>query len=135
MKYSGCPEETQFSILAKPFYRFRVIRELRRTDFYPVPRVDSVLFHIKQRPSPLISSGDLSFFRHLVHCGFGGRKKNLRLNLKRVFTYQQCKRLSKDLGFSLNARPSEINIEQWLGLLNCFKKRVLPCMIDPAENR
>lgn len=49
-KFSGLPNETQFSILAKPMFEFRIIRELRRTDFEPMPRVDSVLLQIKNAP-------------------------------------------------------------------------------------
>jgi len=129
-KFTGRPTDTQFSILAKPFYRFRVIFDLRRTDFFPVPGVDSVLLHIKRRDSPRVSTGDINIFKDLVCCGFGGQKKNLRLNLKRIFTYPQWKRLSKDLGFGLNARPSEVSIEQWLGLFDFFKERVLPYRVN-----
>jgi 16S rRNA A1518/A1519 N6-dimethyltransferase RsmA/KsgA/DIM1 with predicted DNA glycosylase/AP lyase activity len=35
-KFSGHPDETQFSILAKPWFDIQIIRELRKTDFEPV---------------------------------------------------------------------------------------------------
>src|SRR5690349_19095588 len=42
-KYAGTRGETLQSLLAKPRFSFEVIYRLRRTDFYPVPDVDSVL--------------------------------------------------------------------------------------------
>jgi hypothetical protein len=32
--------------------------------------------------------------------------------------------LSKDLQFPLDATPSRLTFEQWLGLFECFKQRV-----------
>jgi hypothetical protein len=59
-----------------------------------------------------------------VHYGFTRWKKNLKLIFKPVFTYQQWKRLSKDLQFPIDATPSELTFAQWLGLFECYRQRV-----------
>jgi len=123
-KFSGTPKETQFSILAKPLFELQIIRELRRTDFEPVPHVDSVLLHIKKHPCPLIHKEDISLYRSFICYGFGKWKHNLKLIFKPIFTYPQWKYLSKHLYFPLNATPSCLTFEQWLGLFECFKHRV-----------
>jgi 23S rRNA (adenine-N6)-dimethyltransferase len=123
-KFSGNPKETQFSILAKPWFTFQIVRGLQRTDFEPVPNVDSVLLHIRKRSPPLVQGGDISLYRHFVHFGFGRWKKNLKLAFKPIFTYEQWKRLSKHFCFPLDATPTELTFEQWLGLFDCFKHRV-----------
>ncbi len=123
-KFSGRPHETQFSVLAKPLFDIQIIRELRRTDFEPVPNADSVLLHITKRPSSLVRKEDAFLYRSFVCYGFGTWKKSLKLIFKPVFTYQQWKHLSKDLHFPLNAIPSSLTFEQWLGLFECFKQRV-----------
>lgn len=123
-KFSGRPHETQFSVLAKPLFDIQIIRELRRTDFEPVPNADSVLLCIKKRPSSLVRKEDAFLYRSFVCYGFGTWKKSLKLIFKPVFTYQQWKHLSKDLYFPLNAIPSSLTFEQWLGLFECFKQRV-----------
>jgi 23S rRNA (adenine-N6)-dimethyltransferase len=123
-KFSGYPCETQFSILAKPVFDIRIIRELRRTDFAPAPHVDSVLLRIEKRPSPLVQKEEISLFRSFVRYGFGTWKHSLKLIFKSVFTYPQWKRLSKDLYFPIDATPSQLTITQWLGLFECFKQRV-----------
>jgi 23S rRNA (adenine-N6)-dimethyltransferase len=123
-KFSGNPSETQFSILAKPLFDIQIIQELRRTDFEPVPNVDSVLLHIKKRHSLLIREEDTFLYRSFVRYGFGTWKNSLKLIFKPIFTHQQWKHLSKDLHFPLDAIPSKLTFEQWLGLFECFKQRV-----------
>jgi 23S rRNA (adenine-N6)-dimethyltransferase len=123
-KFSGSPCETQFSILAKPMFELQIIREPRRTDFEPVPHVDSVLLRIKRRPSPLLPRDEISLYRSFVRYGFGRWKRNLKLIFEPVFTYPQWKRLSKDLYFPLDSTPSQLTFGQWLGLFECFKQRV-----------
>jgi 23S rRNA (adenine-N6)-dimethyltransferase len=123
-KFAGYPKETQFSILAKPLFTFQIVCELRRTDFEPVPNVDSVLLHIHKRFPPLIRGEDVSLYRRFIRFGFGRWKKNLKSAFKPIFTYEQWKHLSKDFHFPLDATPTELTFEQWLGLFDCFKHRV-----------
>ena len=123
-KFSGSPCETQFSVLVKPVFDIRIIRQLSKTDFEPVPRVDSVLLHIKKRDAALVREEDASLYRRFVHYGFGTWKYSLKLIFKPVFSYEQWKHLSRDLHFPLDAIPSKLTFEQWLGLFECFKQRV-----------
>ena len=55
-KFSGSPRETLFSILAKPFFEFQIMSQLRRTDFWPVPNVDSVSLSIRRRARPYLKN-------------------------------------------------------------------------------
>ncbi|HEX3184121.1 MAG TPA: 23S ribosomal RNA methyltransferase Erm [Pyrinomonadaceae bacterium] len=120
-KYSGLPTETLCSILAKPCFEFQILAQLRRTDFSPVPNVDSVLLQIRRRRRPLIDRQDVALYREFVQYGFGRWKPNLRLAFKNVFTYKQWKRLSRDLNIPLDAKPTELTFEQWLGLFRRFR--------------
>jgi 23S rRNA (adenine-N6)-dimethyltransferase len=122
-RFSGSPKETLFSIMAKPFFEFQILSQLRRTDFRPVPNVDSLLLSIKRRTRPLIETRDVAPYREFVQYGFGRWKPNLKLAFKHVFTYKQWKRLARDLDFRLNATPTELSFEQWLGLYHAFDRR------------
>lgn len=123
-KFSGIPHETRFSILAKPLLDIQIIRELRRIDFEPVPRVDSVLLRIEKRPCSLIQKEDISLYRSFVSYGFGTWNHNLKQIFKPIFTYAQWKHLANDLCFPRDATPSQLTFEQWIGLFECFKQRV-----------
>jgi len=120
-KFSGSPRETLFSILAKPFFEFQILYRLRRTDFWPMPNVDSVLLSIKRRAQPLLEPQDVVSYRNFVQYGFGRWKPNLGLAFRHVFAYKQWKRLARELDFPLNATPTELSFEQWLDLYYAFK--------------
>ncbi len=120
-KFAGCSKETQFSILAKPFCDLQILRALRRWDFEPAPHVEPALLHIKRRALPLIKEKDRSLYRDFILYGFGRWRKSLKLIFKPVFTYEQWKRLLKELRIPQDATPTELTFEQWLGLFECFK--------------
>lgn len=122
MKYAGLGGETLASLLAKPFLEFEILAHLRKTDFAPAPDVDSVLLRIARRPSPMLSNSDALVYRDFVNLGFAGWKPNLRTAYKRVLTYTQWKRLSRDIGFPINATPTELTFDQWLRLYKVFRK-------------
>lgn len=121
-KFSGSPKESLCSILTKPFFEFQIMYQLRRTDFWPMPAVDSVLLSIKRRTLPLIERHEAASYRDFVRYGFGRWKPNLKLAFKNVFTYKQWKRLAHDLHFPVNATPTELSFEQWLDLYRCLVK-------------
>ena len=124
-KFAGLPSETLFSLLAKPVAEFRILHQLRRTDFIPVPSVDSVLLHIRRRKKPLLERQDLRLYRDSVTAGFAAWKPNLRSAYKRVFTEKQWKRLSRDIGFPINATPTQLSFEQWMELFRGYKHLVI----------
>ena len=119
-KFSGSPKESLSSILAKPFFEFQIVCQLRRTDFWPMPAVDSVLLSIRRRARPLIEMHELATYHDFVQYGFGSWKPNLKSTFKSVFTYKQWKRLTHDVRFPLNATPTDLSFEQWLDLYREF---------------
>ena len=122
-KFLGMPKTTQFSVLVKPWFSLKIIRFFKRTDFSPVPHVDIVMLHIEKRTPPLISARDIPIYEIFIKYGFNVWRKNLKLNYKKIFGHNQWKRLSRDLEFSIRAKPSELNFSQWLGLFEFFKKK------------
>lgn len=134
-KYSGSPKESLCSILAKLFFEFDIVCQLRRTDFWPVPAVDSVLLSIKRLNRPLIEMDEVASYYDFVHYGFTRWKLNLRLAFKNVFTYKQWKRLACDLQFPLNATPTELSFEQWLDLYHRFVKSTKKVKIEDLSGK
>lgn len=124
-KFSGLPNETEASILAKPWFSIETIREFRRIDFEPVPSVDVVLLHIIKRKESLVAPEETERYRRFIGFGFETWKKDLKTVYKQVFTYEQWKRLSRDLSFPLKATPTELTFEQWLGLFRYFLRGVI----------
>lgn len=123
-KFTGVPKTTQFSVLVKPWFMLKIVRSFRRTDFSPIPNVDVVMLHIQKRNPPLVLSQDMSIYEEFIKYGFSKWRENLKSNYKHVFTYQQWKRLSRDLKFPIHAKPSDLRFNQWLGLFKFYKRNV-----------
>lgn len=123
-KFMGATKTTQFSVLIKPWFQLKIIRFFKRTDFSPVPKVDVVMLHIEKRTPCLISRIDIPIYERFIKCGFGAWKKNVKLNYRGIFSHKQWKKLSRDLDFSICAKPSELRFRQWLGLFEFFKENI-----------
>jgi 23S rRNA (adenine-N6)-dimethyltransferase len=123
-RYCSEKDSTLFSAMSYPWFYFHLIQNLNRNDFDPVPAVEPVFMAIHKRETPFISDHDKIIYKKFISFGFCVTKKNLKLTFKNIFSYNQWKRLSKDLGFSLHASARELNNQQWLGLFRYFKTGV-----------
>lgn len=119
-KFSGIPNETEVSVLAKPWFKFELLHKFHKIDFEPAPSVDVVFLRITKLEKPLVSSENAWKYRKFVQFGFGTWKKDLKTAYDKIFTYEQWKRLSKNLSFPIKAVPTELTFKQWLGLFEYF---------------
>jgi 23S rRNA (adenine-N6)-dimethyltransferase len=116
LKYVGLPHSTVASASMAPWHRARVVGRLHRSDFDPVPHVDSVTMKIVRRAPPLLPPRHARAYRRFVRYGFEAGVGSARENLRRVFTYRQWRRLARALGFGLHANPRDLTGGQWAGL-------------------
>lgn len=121
-KYLGLPfgKETQTSAMLRPWFSFKVTYQFKKSDFKPVPKVNVVFLSITKRHPPLVNTDHSDLYRDFITYSFNTWKPNLVEGLSKVFTKNQLETLAKSLKFSLKAKPSDLNIEQWLGLFNSF---------------
>jgi len=119
-RFMGFPKETQYALLLKPWFELRIVQEMRRTDFQPIPQVDAVLLQIKRRENPEVLDEQRQDYRDFVIYGFNQWKPTLKEALVKIFTHKQFVGLAHDLGFEISAKPTDLTFEQWLGLFNYF---------------
>lgn len=124
-KFCGSPKETQFSILAKPWFELEIVRSFRKTDYKPMPSVETVLLKIIKRPEELVDQAAKGNYIWFVKYGFNRWRQNLGKNFKEVFTYKQWHRLARDLKFNPKAQPTDLTFNQWLGIFNFYLKTML----------
>lgn len=140
-KYAGTPWETEVSVLHKPWVAAEIVHHFKRTDFEPAPSTETVLLHLRRREGPLVPNHQKELYRRFVSHGFHAAKDNLALSFKKVFTYEQWKRLSKDIKFPLKVTPSGLKFDQWLGLFKYFvagvaeEKKIALGFISKEESR
>lgn len=116
MRWGGFGEETMVSVLAKPWFDFRVSLALRRRDFAPPPRTDCVLLSAILRPQPLVAPSDADGWARFVEHGFARGRASVRRNLSGLLGYEQFKRTARAHRMDREARPGAVSFEQWLAL-------------------
>ena len=124
-KFAGAPRETRFSLLHKPWFDIRIDSAVPKHCFEPPPRVHSVLMRIRPRAAPLLAASSAPAYRRFIAETFGQGGPEVSRGLRRFVTSRQLARLRHDLGFSANARPSELAFSQWLAIFRFVEHECL----------
>ena len=118
-RFAGGPyaHENQTSLLLKPYWQIEILNRLRKSDFDPPPRVESVLLWLSRRSRPLVDNPGYEGF---ITRAFGTGRTTIRQCLRGFLTARQTRRLALDLRFDDSAPPSALSFDQWLGLYRYF---------------
>lgn len=120
-RYTGTGnKEGQTSVFYKGYMQFNIIHIFKPIDFTPVPSVTPVLLNIKRRDSFLNDANQKAEYQKFVIYGFNQWSKNIVDTFKKVFTFEQLKRLASINKFSLNAKPSDLSSNQWEALFSYY---------------
>lgn len=90
-------------MIVGPLYEVKIMRELRRTDYWPHPNVDTVLLAMTRRLEPLLPLVDMPSYRTMVEQSYHDPK---------VF----AKLPRAEVGVSPERKPSELTLTQWAQL-------------------
>jgi 23S rRNA (adenine-N6)-dimethyltransferase len=139
-RFAGAPHDRESlkSLLLKPRFTLSLVHALRRTDFRPVPGVDSVLVHLHRRRPPLLGAAEDRAYRDFLCFVFSERGADTATRLRRVFTTVQLRRLARDNGFSLSAPLPALSFAHWLAVFRHYAATAAPerqRMIQGAEQR
>jgi 23S rRNA (adenine-N6)-dimethyltransferase len=118
LRFAGGPfgPETLVSLLLKPRWQVEIVRDLRRGDFDPPPRVRSVMVWLARRRRPLVEESELRAYQSFVTASFGRRGRTVGRCLRASLTRHQVTRLARALNFDPSLPPSALSFDQWLGL-------------------
>lgn len=111
----GTPEYSSLTVFLHfytyPQYAFSVSSFC----FYPKPRVNSAVVHLKLREPPLPKESINAFFQ-LTRTAFEHRRKMLRASLKHLFSPHAIEEALQAIGQNPLARPEMLSLEQFLKL-------------------
>lgn len=119
-RFMGLPRETKKSLLLKVGWDIKIVYYFRKSDFHPMPSVDSVLLYLSRKAKPDLDKRDLAaygkFIEHTLQYGFTGSKG--LLTKKQVSTALRLAKLPP------LAPSGEILYIQWLCLFRCYRQFV-----------
>lgn len=93
----------QLGMQIGPIFAVRILKRLRRTDYWPHPNVDTVLIELHRREKPLISREAMVEYRLFVEQCFSTPK---------IF----AKTRKQAAGIPLDMKPSEMQLADWVRL-------------------
>ncbi len=117
----GCKEYGSISVLLQYFFNIKKEMSVSRSQFIPVPNVDSVVLSFVPRNN-LVVARDVSFFEKLVRDSFQYKRKTIRNNLKN-YNLDIVSKVLNDYGFDLNVRAEEIDVEIFVVLANALLEK------------
>lgn len=103
---------------SKPQYAFTV----RKTCFYPVPKVDSAVVILNLHQPPHVSNPEAFF--EMTRTGFGQRRKMLRASLKELYSSESIAQSLEKIGRDARSRPEELSIAEWISLFEILYKTI-----------
>jgi 16S rRNA (adenine1518-N6/adenine1519-N6)-dimethyltransferase len=103
----------------------KIIRSVKKTSFWPVPKVDSAIIKIKSRENNELEIEPQKFFR-IVRAGFSHPRKQLINNLSSSLKMERAKMeamLSKN-GVDPKRRAETLLLQEWITLAKLLSNRV-----------
>ncbi|MPM71328.1 rRNA adenine N-6-methyltransferase [bioreactor metagenome] len=114
---------TQNSILLSVFYEAEILGDIDRSSFTPKPQVDIAFIKFTLKQKSLIDPKIYSQFRDFVIFGFNQWKPNIFEIYKKIFSYDQFKKINHQLKINY-LKPSQLNLDQWLKLFDVYTRFV-----------
>lgn len=123
-KYSLSSDfNNQDAIILAPFYDIKILGDIDRTAFTPKPQVNIVFTQFTLKSDTKIDQKNYQQFRDFVIFGFNQWKPNIFEIYKKIFSYDQFKKINHQLKIN-NLKPTQLNYPQWLSLFDIYQKFV-----------
>ncbi|MGH6955292.1 MAG: ribosomal RNA small subunit methyltransferase A [Caulobacteraceae bacterium] len=115
-KWAGAGRATLVSLSARPWFEMEVVEAFARSDFTPVPAVETALLRVRRKPHPDLADADAESWRAFLGYALARPAPDARRVLRGLLSNLQWRRLSGSLGIAPNALRADLAYEQWLGL-------------------
>lgn len=120
-RFMGKPKakDSQTSILLKPWFEVKIVANIDRREFSPVPKINVVLAEFRKREQPLIEPRSRQWLRDFVVYGYNQWQPSVLDAFKDVFSPKQRSILARETRIE-RAKPSDLTLELWLKLFETF---------------
>ena len=116
---AGSKEYGSFSCFVQYYALSRIVFEIKKGSFRPVPKVDSCFLSLKFRQKPPVKVSDEGRFFELIRAAFNQRRKTLRNSLAGFITSSSLEEFLDQQGIDRNVRAERLSLEEF-ARLNSF---------------
>src|SRR6516225_8522545 len=119
----------------EPWLEFGTGARIPAAAFRPVPRVDTAVLIVTRRDPPLVDPAARRDYTDFVTAAFEGAHPTVASALARAIPRTRFSELARKLGFAAGALPSELGVDQWVGLfLAAGPARGGASRVSPSRN-
>lgn len=115
---AGSKLYSAFSCFTQYYFEPKIVLNIKKTCFFPVPKVDSCLIRLKIRPRPPVEPKDEKLFFKIIRTAFNYRRKTLRNSLATIISRQRLERFFNKYGIDSNTRPELLSLQDFANLSN-----------------
>lgn len=110
------------SISTQLYSKPQIIMHVPAKDFYPIPKVDSVVLRLDIYRTSLIDIYNIEEFFYMVHCGFRAPRKQIHNSLALALEMppDQIKILLEKASIEPKRRPETLSLQEWHQLYRVF---------------
>lgn len=109
----GHREYGYMTVLLNYYYMIERVIDVKKTQFYPVPKVDSTVLKLTMKKSRDV---DIDKLKTLLKDSFRYKRKNIQNNL-RAYDRNKLETILHNHGYSLTDRAEELTLETFMDLL------------------
>ncbi|HWV24460.1 MAG TPA: rRNA adenine dimethyltransferase family protein [Thermomicrobiales bacterium] len=113
---------TMVALSLAPWFIVSIEHRFERQDFRPTPRVDSVMLRMRRRDRSLVDFQYRERFTHFIEAAFSAWQPTLAQALDTCLPRRAAAVLATK-GFCLGKRPSQVDLETWLGVFDVLAIR------------
>ena len=114
----GSKDYGSFSCFLQYYTEPQVLFLIKKTSFWPMPKVDSSFLSLKIRDEPLVKTENERLFFKIIRAAFNKRRKTLRNSLKGTVPLEKLKLFFHQYNIDVNARPEELTLGDFANLNN-----------------
>ncbi len=115
----GNKDYSSISVFINYFYNTKKLFIVKKEEFIPVPKVDSIVVSFTKKDK-LLEVENYDLFFKLVKDSFQFKRKNLRNNLKN-YDLNKIENILKKCNYTLTNRAEELPVEVFVSISNGYK--------------
>ncbi|HEY2811127.1 MAG TPA: 16S rRNA (adenine(1518)-N(6)/adenine(1519)-N(6))-dimethyltransferase RsmA [Rhabdochlamydiaceae bacterium] len=121
LAHAGTSDYSSFTLFVQFYSRIQRCFNISPSCFYPAPKVHSTVVNCQLKSFPLTKESVNAFFK-MTRTAFQQRRKMLRSTLKALYPLSRLDAALQALHISLNVRPEELSLDQFLLLFRDLER-------------
>jgi 16S rRNA (adenine1518-N6/adenine1519-N6)-dimethyltransferase len=116
--YAGSKDYSALSCFIQYYGEPKILLNIKRTCFFPVPKVDSCLVRLKIRTKQILIPKDEKLLFKVIRTAFNQRRKTLRNSLGNVVSVEKLDNFFKEYNINRDIRPEGLSLNNYVNLVN-----------------